>query len=112
MYVVFFEVVDIGVVLQELQQFVNDGVCMQFFGGQQWEVVFEFEFYLLVEDGLGIGVGVIVFVVVVFEDMVYQIQILLYGVFERFVGNLYFKFKVCQVMLYWWWCGCNKVVDR
>lgn len=49
-YAVFLQVFDVGVALQEPEQFVDDGFQVQLFGGQQGEAFFEVEPHLVSEN--------------------------------------------------------------
>lgn len=47
--VVFFQIVNVGVVGQKLEQFMDNGFQVYFFGGYQGKVVGQVELYLVVE---------------------------------------------------------------
>ena len=76
---VFLQVSDVGVALQEPQQFMNDGFQMQLFGRHHRKAAREVEAHLPAENGAGAGAGAVGFVVPVFQNVAHQVVVLLHG---------------------------------
>ncbi len=59
-HLVFVEVLDVGIALQEPEQLVNDGTQVKFLGGQEGELVLERVSYLGSEHGISARAGTVV----------------------------------------------------
>src|SRR6185369_13985334 len=75
---VLLQVGDVGVALQEPQQFVDDGLEMQLLGGNHREAPAQVETHLPAENGARAGAGAVGFVMAVFEHVTHQVEVLLH----------------------------------
>ena len=74
-HAVFLEVADVGVALQEPQQFVDDGLQVAFLGGDQREALCEVEAHLVAEHADRAGAGAVGFFRAVFQHVLHEIEI-------------------------------------
>jgi hypothetical protein len=70
---------DVGVALQEPQQFVDDRPQVQLLGGQQRKTSLEVETHLPAEHRTCAGSGSICLAVAMFQDMAHQFEVLLHA---------------------------------
>ena len=85
----FLEVLDVGVALEEPEQFVDDGLQMKFLCGEQGETVVEVVARLGAEDADGTCTGTVTFFGAFGEDAVEDVEIL-FHMFYFFVYSLQF----------------------
>src|SRR5690606_4283673 len=76
---VFLQVGDVGLALQEPQQLVDDRAQVQLLGGDQGEALAQVEAHLPAEHAAGAGAGAVGLVGAMFQDMCQQLQVLLHA---------------------------------
>jgi hypothetical protein len=72
------QIVDVGVALQEPQQFMNDGFQVQLLGCHHRKTMGEVEAHLPAEDRAGASAGAVGFVVPVGEYVAHEVEVLLH----------------------------------
>lgn len=73
---VVVEVLDVGVALEEPEEFVDDGAEVKFFGSEERESIVEVEAHLVAESADGTGAGAVVFWGTVIEYVLKKVQVL------------------------------------
>ena len=85
--VVLMQIGDVGVALQEPQQFVDDRTQMAALGRHQRETFLQVKAHLVAENGDGAGTGTVVFLGALIEHLLHQFKIL----FHASSGDLFLR---------------------
>jgi len=75
-HAVVVEIFHVGVPVQKPEQFVDDGLGVDLFGGEQREIVPQIKPRLRAEQGIRAGTGAVGLEFPLFEDVAQQIEIL------------------------------------
>ena len=69
----------VGIAAQEPEQFVDDALQMEFFGGQQGETIIHTEAHLVTENGECARAGAVIFAHAFAEHTAAEVEILLHA---------------------------------